>query len=1630
AGSIYDDSIGIDNGVFNNSGTLNKNGSGYAFIDVDFNNTGTVLVEAGTLSFGDSFTQNSGILSLRGGDVTTTNNIIFNGGSFGGYGSFTGNIDSSAVLDIGYFNNTEYGQLIIDGDYTETNSANIDIQIGGYTSGTEFDFLDITGVANFDGTVNINLLDGFVPILGDTFEIINFGSYTGALDFTNLSINNNLQFEVEYSEAQITLVVEEATNMNLKPDAINDNATVESGQTVTINVLANDSDPDLGDIISIEDTFPLNTANGGIVTLNNNSTPNDPTDNTLVYTAPSNFIGDDTFVYTITDGNLTDTATVTVSVTGATSVDLPPIVANHIMPVFAQENATDTILDLSNVFTDPDHDDSGISVNVFSNSNPSLVNASVDGNNLTLDYQPNQFGFSFIILEATSNGKSVTEAFGVIVNEGVDVAPPSANNDTAEAKSSEVITLDVLANDTGNGIRLNNSFPFTTPLGGTVTLNDNNTPNDGSDDTLTYTAPIGATGNDTFTYSIIDSNNNTDTATVTIAVNIGEGTAGDDYLICTDNDDIIRGLGGNDTLEGLGGNDSYDGGEGDDTFVISGGGIDTIQDSSGNDTLDASNASSGSYIDLTPGGSNTSIDGGTVILGATLNNNTDIVFVVDISGSTDDPFAGTSVGDLNSDGNGNQVIDAEIDGGIVINQLLIAQGLGNLADIAIVYFDSDANQLGSIVKPLTDSNNNGTPDVEDSLRSLLPNGITNYEAALQQAAQIFTSLGTAPGDGNLIFLSDGKPNPSSQVFTDEVSVLENLGVNLYAFGIGGNASLADLQLIDPNTLLVTSTDQLRTFFEGRFGTPVLIENAIGTAFDDTIIGNDANNTLTGNGGSDRIEGGLGDDTYVLDALNAGGSQIEDSDGIDTLTLLNGMLTLATPATGMIGLQRNNTDLIIDLSQDGIINVNDDLVILNFFDVSGNQPGSGFIETVDNLSGEEILNADLEPNPTPSSPKLHTEVLTNVSSEWQTITLPYSYNSMVVVATPNYDSSDLPAVVRIRQAQGNQLEIKVQNPSDTPLSGYDIHLLVLEEGAYTEAEHGFTLEAGRFNSTLTDGKEIGWNGQSITPQNNYQNPVVVGSVMTENDQDWSSFWSRGDVATNPADGNNIYLGKHIASDTDTTRNNETLGYVIFESGTGTIDGQKFSAQLGSDTILGVDNPESQYDLPNLDFTPQVALVSQSAMDGGDGGWAILAGDNPINSTSLKLRIDEDQIVDSERQHTTEQVSYLLFEQKTPTSSPKLHTEVLTNVSSDWQTITLPYSYDSMVVVATPNYNSSNLPAVVRIRQAQGNQLEIKVQNPSDTALSGYDIHLLVLEEGAYTEAEHGFTLEAGRFNSTLTDGQEIGWNGQSITPQNNYQNPVVVGSVMTENDQDWSTFWSRGDVFKNPADGNNIYLGKHIGSDPDSTRNNETLGYVIFESGTGTIEGQKFSAQLGSDTIVGVDNSESQYDLPNIDFTPQVALVSQSAMDGTDGGWAILAGNNPINSNRIKLQIDEDQTQDIERQHTDEQVSYLLFEETTQTSNSLSINPQDLNDDLLTGTSGMDYFRFDDLSTTYTVTDFNPSQEDKIEIDTSVYGLGTGDFSQISLNDANHLLSYNGYDLATLENITNAEFNADHDVLFI
>lgn len=118
---------------------------------------------------------------------------------------------------------------------------------------------------------------------------------------------------------KIIQVVESAGGLQ-PPIATDDDARTDMDTATTVNVLANDIDAN-GDQLKI--TAVQNpTQQGGVATINDNASPDDPTDDFIDYTPPAGFEGTDGFSYTIDDGTgFTGTATVTVTVE-ATSVTL------------------------------------------------------------------------------------------------------------------------------------------------------------------------------------------------------------------------------------------------------------------------------------------------------------------------------------------------------------------------------------------------------------------------------------------------------------------------------------------------------------------------------------------------------------------------------------------------------------------------------------------------------------------------------------------------------------------------------------------------------------------------------------------------------------------------------------------------------------------------------------------------------------------------------------------------------------------------------------------------------------------------------------------------------------------------------------------------------------------------------------------------------------------------------------------------------------------------------------------------------------------------------------------------------------------------------------------------------------
>jgi len=586
----------------------------------------------------------------------------------------------------------------------------------------------------------------------------------------------------------------------------------------------------------------------------------------------------------------------------------------------------------------------------------------------------------------------------------------------------------------------------------------------------------------------------------------------------------------------------------------------------------------------------------------------------------------------------------------------------------------------------------------------------------------------------------------------------------------------------------------------------------------------------------------------------------------------------------------------------------------------------------------------------------------VGYSWQSVSFENSYSSApIVVCSYNLpSSSDSPAVVRIDQLTSSSFSIKIQKPiDDSAVTSSSVQCLVAKEGSHTLPD-GYEFEAKRVLSTDTSGTHAdGWSGtgESVTLTGNYgSTPAVLGQVMSYNDSRFSTFWTYNCSDRKVPPTSSICVGKHIGEtgrELVEPRATETLGYIVIDGdndGDGDADPEDsimvpggfwgmrrkqiyYRVELGGDTIDGVDNSGNSYDISKSygdDYTVGVATLN--AMDGVNGGWAVYYGDTPFTSLSLSLAIDEDELGVSysnepERSHTNEQVAYWIFSEDLGYSEIEIRN--LGSISSSWSSISFNNSYTTPVVVCTYNLPSNtDNEAVVRLRNVGSTSMEIRLQNPGDNStVTSSDVHCIIIEEGSYTF--DGRNVEAYRVASDQTN-KNTDWSSslmENVGYDQTYSIPVVLGQVMSYNDPKFSAFWTSNGNAGNPPDSSFLFVGKHIGEEPIYYRENETLGFIIGSPSDGTANNVFYAIAQGANSIRGVGDSPAySYSFSSLPHTTySYGVATQSAENGGNGGWTTLYGSTPI-STQINLAIDEETAAgDTTRKHTNEQVSYWVFD---------------------------------------------------------------------------------------------------------
>ena len=136
---------------------------------------------------------------------------------------------------------------------------------------------------------------------------------------------------------------------------------------------------------------------------------------------------------------------------GGAAPDLPPYIVNPVQDVVFNEYPQTIQVNLDGVATDPDDPDENITYSIVNNSNPSALNATMNGKILVMTRQNANQATANLTMRATSDGQSVDFNVHVIINVVVD-EPPYVVNPVADVVFNEYpqtiqVNLDGVATD-------------------------------------------------------------------------------------------------------------------------------------------------------------------------------------------------------------------------------------------------------------------------------------------------------------------------------------------------------------------------------------------------------------------------------------------------------------------------------------------------------------------------------------------------------------------------------------------------------------------------------------------------------------------------------------------------------------------------------------------------------------------------------------------------------------------------------------------------------------------------------------------------------------------------------------------------------------------------------------------------------------------------------------------------------------------------------------------------------------------------------------------------------------------------------------------------------------------------------
>ncbi|QGQ30125.1 Ig-like domain-containing protein [Gimesia maris] len=397
-------------------------------------------------------------------------------------------------------------------------------------SGQTLTVTSVSATADTHGTVVLNG-DGTITFTPDA-------DYNGAASFEYTITDDGTTNSVADSMTAVGTVNLDIAGVNDAPTAGADGFTVSEDSTTTLDVLSNDSiAPDFGETLSI---VSVGTGSaGGTVTIANGGAD-------LSYTPAADFVGTETFTYTINDGTpgSTDQATVTITVT---EVNDAPVTADDLVTTSEDNaltfNAADLLLNDQAGPANESGQTLTVTAVVATADTHGTVVLNGDG---TITYTPDAdfngtASFAYTVTDdGTTNGspdaQSTTGTVNITISEVNDGPTAVADNITATEDTPLTFTAsDLVANDSAGPA--NESGQTLTVTAVTATADTHGTVVLNGDGTITFTPDADFNGTASFDYTVSDNGTTeglTDSLTDIGAVTITVSEVNDDVTAVDD----------------------------------------------------------------------------------------------------------------------------------------------------------------------------------------------------------------------------------------------------------------------------------------------------------------------------------------------------------------------------------------------------------------------------------------------------------------------------------------------------------------------------------------------------------------------------------------------------------------------------------------------------------------------------------------------------------------------------------------------------------------------------------------------------------------------------------------------------------------------------------------------------------------------------------------------------------------------------------------------------------------------------------------------------------------------------------------------------------------------------------------